>query len=504
MALVCGVLLWGWPQVMSASDYSTLAAVREQEAGLLQERETELLVKYQAGAPSGEEGVCRLQGMVTAQIAKRVPVAPGLEVLRLYPGIDPGPVMVALRQAGSVQYVEPNRRQKLTVMPDDPFFARQWGLTTVGFPQAWERLATARKTVIVAVIDSGIAATHEDLQDRIAPGGYNFVLDNADPLDINGHGTAVAGIVAAATSNGKGIAGVAGVFPVKILPVKVAYYDGTVFSSDTVRGINFAVQANVDVINLSLGGREFSQAENEAVQNALRQGIVVVAAAGNEGAGVYDYPAAYPGVVAVGSVGLGGGISVFSNFNDAVDVSAPGEEIYTCDHTGGYRYMTGTSFAAPVVAGLAGLLKAGFPWLTGGQIAGLVCETATDWGIPGKDIFFGWGVVDADRALAAAAATFREWAPPPPVTVTKEWTVRFNRPLAPGSLSAGITVWDDQDCRVPVTLKLAGDGWEVVVGPPVGGYLAGRNYQLDLGKALRTQTGQPLAYPVKMPFVTLP
>jgi|GEM_PF-5183701 len=238
--------------------------------------------------------------------------------------------------------------------PNDPRYGEQWALPVVGLPEAWENLPS--RTVTIAVIDSGICANHPDLQGRILP-GYDFVDDDSDPTDVFGHGCGVAGVIAANSNNGQGIAGVAP--NAMIMPLRVLDANGQGSYSNIANAIIYAVDNGADIINLSLAGPSSSAILEAAVAYAVDSGVVVIAAAGNFGMERAFYPAAYPSVIAVGSVDpVTLQRSSFSNFGADIDVWAPGRDILTTSMSGDYEFVSGTSFAAPIVAGITAMSEA--------------------------------------------------------------------------------------------------------------------------------------------------
>lgn len=240
------------------------------------------------------------------------------------------------------------------VPPNDPRYAEQWSLPVIGLPEAWVNLPS--RNVTVAVIDSGICANHPDLQGRILA-GYDFVDDDNDPTDTFGHGCGVAGVIAANSNNGIGIAGVAP--NVQIMPLRVLNNIGLGSYSSIANAIVYAVDNGADIINLSLAGPTSSVILEAAVAYAVNNGVVVIAAAGNFGQEGAYYPAAYPSVIAVGSVDpVTLTRSSFSNFGADIDVWAPGRDILTTNMLGDYEFVSGTSFAAPIVAGITALSEA--------------------------------------------------------------------------------------------------------------------------------------------------
>jgi thermitase len=209
--------------------------------------------------------------------------------------------------------------------------------------------------VTVAVIDSGICLDHPDLAGRIVS-GWDFVQDDNQPQDEFGHGCGVAGIIAANVNNGIGVAGVAP--NARLMPLRVLDGLGMGSSSDVAAAIVYAADSGAQIINLSLGGPTTSSLLEEAVNYAASRGVTIVASAGNQGVEAALYPAAYPAAIAVGSVDQSLQRSSFSNYGWQLDLMAPGRDIFTTDINGDYTTMTGTSFAAPEVAGAAALMMA--------------------------------------------------------------------------------------------------------------------------------------------------
>lgn len=248
----------------------------------------------------------------------------------------------------------------------DPLYPQQWALPVIGAPAAWAALPADTDPITVAVIDSGICADHPDLAGRVLP-GWDFVEDDADPQDPFGHGCSVAGVIAA-NHDGAGMVGVAP--NARILPLRVLDAQGVGTYSSVAAAIIQAADLGAPIINLSLGGANPSAVMENAVDYAVARGALLIAAAGNTGGSVL-YPAAYAPVVAVASVDQNLQRSSFSSYGPEVDLSAPGRDILATRPGGGYGSVSGTSFAAPQVAGVAALeLALGRQLaLTGGVVA---------------------------------------------------------------------------------------------------------------------------------------
>lgn len=284
----------------------------------------------------------------------------GTAVIRV-PAAEKKEALSVLRHQSGVSYAETDGIvHAYAVTASDPLLgSSSWPLANPLFPDAWS-LTTGDSSVVVAVVDTGVQPNHPDLGTLIS--GYDFVNNDGDPSDDNlnastgeyGHGTAVAGIIAAQANNGIGIAGVC--WECEIMPVKVLGSDGFGTDSDVANGIIWAANNGADVINLSLGGTSDSTTLAAAVKYAQDKGVVVVAAAGNDGGDTPNYPAAYSGVISVGAVDRSDNRYAWSSHGSWVQVDAPGCTIST--GVGSiYWSFCGTSAAAPFVSGLAGLAR---------------------------------------------------------------------------------------------------------------------------------------------------
>lgn len=311
---------------------------------------------------------------------------------------------------------------------NDPWAPGQWAITDLDYDGLANLTTGAGRTV--AVVDTGVDAAHPDLAGNLLP-GQSFVPGSPAPVDDNGHGTHVSGIIAARRNNGIGTVGIAP--NAKILPVKVLDASGSGTTSGVVNGILWAAGRNVDAINLSLGSTEDDDVLRTAVQYAVNRGTAVVAAVGNDrtsGSPVM-FPAAYSEVIAVSAVNYYGDIASFSSVGSYVDVAAPGEDIVSSWPGGGVQYASGTSMAAPHVAGLIADLRALKPNATVAQLKSALENTALDRGDWGFDTDHGHGLI---VPVAAAAATNLLVTPPravPPVSTayTTTTTITFATPV---------------------------------------------------------------------------
>ncbi len=303
-------------------------------------------------------------------------------------------VEATLRRSGLFKSVERDYLAHSAELPDDPYYGTQWGLPRVGAPTAWG--VSTGAGVTVAVVDTGVELSHPDLQGRLLP-GYDFINDDATPNDDNGHGTRMSGIIAAAQDNGIGVSGVAP--SAMLLPVKALDGQGQGPYSIVASGIVYAVDHGARVVNLSLAGAAQSGLLQDAIDYALAHDAVVVAAAGNFGSDLTVYPAALPGVVAVGAISASDTRWANSNYGSWVSVAAPGVEVATTTLAGGYSTSTGTSPAAAFGSGVFALLFGAHPTITRQEAVQRVVNGAVDLGLDGWDPYYGAGRVDAYAAL---------------------------------------------------------------------------------------------------------
>jgi subtilisin family serine protease len=313
-------------------------------------------------------------------------------------------VAAALMATGDYEFVEPDWLVYPTdTTPNDPQFGQQWhhrsqNMNTV---LAWDYV-TGGSDVIVAVCDTGVRKSHADLVDFVP--GFNATtnlaeVDGGNTDDaLNGHGTQVAGCMAARGNNGIGVAGVGWNF--KIMPIRVSdRSDGTALLSDILQGARWAAENGAYGVNCSYGGANSSQA-NSAGGYIRNQGGLLVFSSGNDGA--QDQTVDRPFVTIVGATNSGNSVVGFSNYGVGIDVVAPGSGIRTTTRTGGYTNATGTSFSAPLTAAVLSLIHDADPTLTPDQVEQILKDTARDIGAFGFDIFAGHGLVDAGAAVETA------------------------------------------------------------------------------------------------------
>ena len=352
-----------------------------------------------------------------------------------------------MEEQPNVEYVQPNYVYRLDATVNDPYASSQWHLGAIGVYDAWN-ITMGSSDVRVAVIDTGIDLGHPDFYGQIY--AQTDVVDNDGSADDDdGHGTHVAGIIAASANNGIGVAGIA---PGVKLIVVDAFGPDCAYTSDIIEGIDYAISKGADIINMSLGSYENDTAFKTALDSAVGSGVVCVAAAGNDNTTAACYPSDYDSVISVIATTPSDTKASWSNYGSAKDISAPGSGIistFLTSYYGGYASMSGTSMASPVVAGVVALILSANPNLSVNEVKNILYSTAVDLGESGKDVTYGWGRVDAYAAVAAVAEDDDPPAPEdddPPVT-TCEVSVASN------SSYGSITGAGTYNADTPVTLS---------------------------------------------------
>lgn len=364
-----------------------------------------------------------------------------------------------LRKREDVVSADLNFYRKKLAVPNDQYYKLQWDLPLMNLPQTWD-ITTGSSEVVVAVIDTGVLMQHPDLQGKLVD-GYDFIKDSTTALDGNGidnnpddpgddavngssfHGTHVSGTIGALTNNGEGIAGVS--WQTKIMPLRVLGKNGEGSDYDIEQAIRYAaglsndsgkiLSKHADIINMSLGGYD-PMGWDALITEVRKNGVFIVAAAGNDGDTTPNYPAAMAGVISVAAVDMDKKRASYSNYNSSVDIAAPGgssendlngdgipDGIFSTagnDSSGAiqmtYRSYVGTSMATPHVAGVIALMKAVNPQLTPDQFDSLLASGALteDLGVTGRDNSFGYGLIDAYKAVSAALNIIGKPLPPAP------------------------------------------------------------------------------------------
>ena len=443
-------------------------------------------------------GMARLRTSVSGSSVVRVD---GLSPLA-DPALATAKAAAALLATSGVVAASPNYLYQASGEPGDEHFGKQWHYGQIRLPQAWD-LEKGSPNVTVAVIDTGIVSQHPDLQGRIS-GGYDFVSDASRALDGDGidpnpedpgdgkgtgqpssfHGTHVTGTIGAATNNANAgrYEGVAGCdWNCKLMPVRVLGKGGSGSLADIAEGIRYAAglpnasgttpAKRADIINMSLGGPGASAVLQSACDAAKAAGCLLVVAAGNDNSATDNFPAAYSSCLSVGAVRFDKQRAPYSNFASTVDIVAPGGDV-TVDQNGdglpdgvlstsatddgkfGYRFLNGTSMAAPHVAGVAALCKSAKPTATADELFQILTTTAIDLGIPTKGTFPN-RLVDALGAVRAAKGTIGG----APLLQIGQSRVDLGNAQTTFSITLGNGGGGKVEVGTPITNYESGSGW---------------------------------------------
>jgi len=296
-------------------------------------------------------------------------------------------------------FIIDNLSQTNDIEANDPGVKSQWAVSYTNANHVWP-LVEQKETIYVAIVDTGVDYTHPDLKNRVDLGkGYDFINNDSDPMDDNGHGTHISGIIAAEMNNGEGIVGVAGTLDVRIIPIKVLDSEGYGQSDIVAKGIEYAVDQGANIINLSLGGPGEDVDIANAVRYASEKGVLVVAASGNDNQNSDSYtPAGLENVYTVGAINPLKTKARFSNYGNSVEAVAPGVKILSAVPGNQYEAWDGTSMAAPVVSGIASIMLAQKPDIDVDELVAILNESAEDILEEGKDQKSGYGLPNAEKA----------------------------------------------------------------------------------------------------------
>ncbi|MBF2054130.1 MAG: peptidase S8 [Candidatus Sericytochromatia bacterium] len=375
----------------------------------------EIVVRYRPGLNAQS----RMQIMQQFQLSSIRSIGHpemGIELLKA-PEMATQAAIEALNNNPAVLYAEPNfvvsipqvlpgdvpqRPNPRNTYPNDEMFASQYAHQVSNSQAGWQLTRGDRRTVL-AVIDTGVDSQHPDLAAKMLP-GFDAITGSNDAKDEHGHGTHCAGIAAALTNNGVGIAGFAP--EVSILPVRVLDARGSGTSADVAAGTIWAADNGADVISMSLGGRANPKVKEDSIKHALAKDVVVVAAMGNYGDNSKIFPAAQDGVIAVGATDDANQRARFSQYGTWISVSAPGVNILSTFPTNAnnmnrrnYGSISGTSMATPAAAGVAALIRSQFPDMNREQVRAQLEQGTDDLGEPGYDIYYGHGRINVAKAL---------------------------------------------------------------------------------------------------------
>lgn len=487
--LILGIF-WGWParaqETLPIFEYKEL-----RRAGVERYVPDEIIVKFKPGVP--QEKISEIYRQEQIPQEKYISPYAGFRVLKIPAGKTVEEMVYRFQKNPLVDYAEPNSIAYAFMVPNDPYYQYQWhfdddhtrnpgGATSnpyggtngggIRMEEAWD-ITTGSANVIVAVVDTGIRKG-TDLAATCFVLGWDFVNNDSDPTDDDGHGTHVAGTVAQSTNNGVGVAGVA--FGTCLMPVKVLGPAGGTYQQ-VADGIYYAANNGAKIINLSLGGTSPSETLEDAVEYADDiKGVTVFAACGNENASSCIYPAAYDAyVIAVGATRYDEQKTDYSNYGTSLDLTAPGgqscidsfaptcvmndqnEDGYwdgvlqqTFEKRGAritwnYYFFDGTSMATPHVAGVAALILSQNPTFTPDQVRQRLQSTAEDKGATGWDQYYGWGIVDTYAALSYS---------PVAISITTDGTIEFGTAALEATVNS---LGDVQTIHVdtgPVDLKV--------------------------------------------------
>lgn len=299
-----------------------------------------------------------------------------------------------------IKFAEVNELVPSDYIANDKYFPSSWHLPVMGVPESWD--ISEGNNIVIAIADSGVRTTHQDLVGNISSiTGYNFYDNNTNITDVRGHGTKVAGVAAASTNNLLGISSIAP--KAKILPIRISDQEGYAYFSTMAKAITYAADNGARVINISFGGGIKSSAVQSAANYFASKGGITVFSAGNDNLdpGYADIA----NIIAVSATGTNDLRTSWSSFGNYVDVAAPGSSIYTTSYSSdsSYSSVSGTSFSAPIVAGVVAQMLAVNPTLTFKEVDSILKATSVDKGTIGEDVYYGAGRVNALAAVSKAA-----------------------------------------------------------------------------------------------------
>jgi thermitase len=383
-----------------------------------------LLVRFHDSVPANQ-AIAAIQSLRARSVGEIPGI--GVRIVELPTNASEVAFQNAFRQRGDIDFAELDyirtHDQSEQIIPNDPQFSSEWHLSKISAPQAWT-ITTGSTGVIVAIADTGVDSTHPDLVSKMVA-GWNVNDNNSDTRDVYGHGTMVAGTAAAASNNGVGVASVA--WNCWIMPIRVSGIDGNAYDSKIASGITWAADHGARVVNVSYKVTGSSTVGSAAKYMYGKGGIVTVSA-GNYS--TFESLPDNPYIVTVGATDPNDLLYSFSNTGTHIDVVAPGC-VTTTANGGGYTAGCGTSFSAPIAAGVTALIMSAKPGLSPVDITSVLQSTADDLGSGGRDNTYGWGRVNAARAVSGASSS---------VTDTQLPVVSFSAPAAGAQISGTVAV----------------------------------------------------------------
>ncbi|MDN3920144.1 S8 family serine peptidase [Roseateles violae] len=436
LALVAAMASWG-AHAAQPAEYAKGRVIVQTHAGLSDE-ELDKIVKVHGGK------------------ARRIGKS-NLHIVDLPGNASETAVQAQLAHNPHLKFAELDRKVQPDFAANDPYLGSAWHLNTLKAASAWD--VSQGGSVTIAILDSGVLATHADLAPNLVP-GWNAYDGSNTTSPVTYHGTAVAGAAAAVTNNGAGVAGVAG--QARIMPIRITDAAGTAYYSTIASGITYAADHGVRVVNCSYSGLFKTASILSAGAYLKSKGGLLVVSAGN--GGIDENAAATTSMITVSATDGSDNRTSWSSFGQMVSVAAPGAGIWTTNSDGAYTSANGTSFSSPIVAGVVALMMSANPSLGAAQIESLLFSTAVDLGAAGKDIYFGYGRVDADAAVRAArSATGAD----------------TQAPVASVALTSGSTVSGLVSVNVNATDNVAVSKVNLLVNGSVVGTDTGAPYQFS-------------------------
>ena len=392
-----------------------------------------LLVQPRAGLSEAE-----FDKIIKPHGGKQVGKIEGINVrvIQLPPQASEKAVEALLKNNKHLKFAERDMIVRPEGTANDTYYSSAWHLPKIGATTAWD--VTTGDNVVIAVLDSGVDATHPDLAGRLIP-GWNFYDNNSNTADVFGHGTLVAGSASANTNNGVGVASVAG--NALIMPLRISATDGSASFSNMAKALTWAADKGAHVANISYQSVSGSATVASAAQYMKNKGGVTVVAAGNTG--VEQTFAPTDTMISVSATTSSDAVASWSSYGSYVDVAAPGSGIWTTKKGGGYGSANGTSFASPVTAAVIAMMRSVNPVLPPADLEKILISTAVDLGTAGFDKKFGHGRINAAAAVSAAQSA--------KVSDTSAPTVGIGAPIAGAKVSGLVAVDVSASDNVGVT-----------------------------------------------------